>query len=307
MRHARDELAYGGHLLRVHQLGLNHRGIGNVGHEHYHAGDLATIVAHGTEVYGKFALRAIAAGDHQLQIVRLQAMQAGVEGFRKYFFVRSRDNPVQPISDQVILVKAARFIRALVGIADQTGSIRHHDQGLCVVEDLAGEIALALELRLEVLDLSDVEEDAAILQNLALAVLDHKGVFQRVDHGAVAAAQRDLKIANGTFFIELVGNLVALLGGDIDLGLQIELEDLFARLVIQHAHQRVIDFNEMAFRRSEEDAFLHVIEELAVALLGFAAVSDVFKHVDSLQAFIVRAVNARAGDQIVAVQHGMQI
>src|ERR1043166_3504788 len=307
MGHAGDKLADGSHFFRVHQLGLDHRSVGDIGHQHHHAADLAAIVAHGTQVHRELALGAIAARDHQLQVVRLQTVRAAVESFRESFLVREQSNAVQPIAAQFVLVKAAPLVNARVGVADQAGSVRNHDHGLRVVQDLAGEVAFALQLRLEVLDLSDVKEDAAVLHDLALAIFYDEGVFQRMDHGAVTTAERDLKVADRALLAQLAGDFVALLSPDIDLALEIELQHFFARLVAQHADQRVIHFNEMAFRRGKEHAFLHVIEQLAVALLGLAAVSDVLKHMNGLQAFIQRAVNTRAGNQICALQHGMQV
>src|SRR5262249_40018550 len=156
---------------------------------------------------------------------------------------------------------------------------------LGVVEDLSGEIALALQLRLEVLDVSNVEKHAAVLQNLPLAVAHHERVFERMDHGAIAAAERNFKVPDSTGLVQLAQNLVALFGRDVDLALEIELQDLFPRLITQHPHEGVIDFNEVAFGRSEEYAFLHVVKQLAVTALGFAAVGNIFKDVDGLQAF----------------------
>src|SRR5581483_5824242 len=63
----------------------------------------------------------------------------------------------------------------------------------------------------------------------------------------------------------------------------------------------------MAFGRGEEDTFLYVVKELAIALLGFAAISNVFQHVYGLQTFIERTVDARTGNQICALQNRMQV
>src|SRR5262249_40229505 len=150
-------------------------------------------------------------------------------------------------------------------------------------ENLAGEIPLPLELSLEVLDLRDVEEDAAVLQNLALSVADHEGILKCVDHASVATAQGDLKIADRAFLVKLSADFITLLAGDVDLVLQVELQDFFARLITQHAHQRVIHLDEVPFGRRKKDAFLHVVEELAVTSLGLAPIGNVFEDVDGLQ------------------------
>ncbi len=56
------------------------------------------------------------------------------------------------------------------------------------------------------------------------------------------------------------GYLVALLGREIHLRAQIELENVFARLVAQHSHQGIVDLDEAAFVRGEKDTFLHVVK-----------------------------------------------
>ena len=41
MRHAGNKLADGGHFFRVHQLGLDHGRVGDIGHQDHDAGDVA--------------------------------------------------------------------------------------------------------------------------------------------------------------------------------------------------------------------------------------------------------------------------
>src|SRR5262249_39900870 len=304
--HAGDQLSHRRHFFRLHQLRLDHSGIRDVSHQHYHARDFAALVAHWAQVHGKFSLRFVAPHDHQLQIVRLQAVQTGVKSFRKDLFRRRRNDPVEAVSNQLVLLEGAGFIGAAGGGADPNRRIGHHDHGLSVIENLAGEVSLALQLRLNVLDVGDVQKYAAILQDFSLAVADHESVFQCVDHGAVAAAEGHLKIAHRAIVVQAVENFVALLGGDVHLGTQVELQDFLTRLVAEHAHQSVIHFDEMPFRRGKEDAFLHVVKQLAVTPLGFPAVRDVLEHVHGLQSFIERAMNARARNQVAALQHGME-
>ena len=82
----------------------------------------------------------------------------------------------------------------------------------------------------------------------------------------------------------------------------VNLEELFAVVIAQHAHQRIIHFDKVAFRRGEVDAFLHVVKQLTVAALGFTAVGNVLDDMDSLHAFIQRSMHLRGRDQIVALQ-----
>ena len=83
---------------------------------------------------------------------------------------------------------------------------------MCVVQNLAGEVALTLQLRLKVLDLCDVKKDTAVLHDLALAVFYYESIFQRVNHAAITAGKRDFKIANRALPVQLAGDFVALLG-----------------------------------------------------------------------------------------------
>ena len=77
----------------------------------------------------------------------------------------------------------------------------------------------------------------------------------------------------------------------------------FAAAVPEHAHQRVVDFDEAAVRGGEKHSFLNVVEQFAIAALRFPAVGDVLEHVDGLQAFAVGAVYPRSGDKVSAVEH----
>src|SRR6266852_4215764 len=67
-----------------------------------------------------------------------------------------------------VCMSLAWIIAASVGIADQSGSIGNDDHGLRVIQYLAGEITLTLELPLEVFDFRDVEVHTAILENVVL-------------------------------------------------------------------------------------------------------------------------------------------
>ncbi len=97
----------------------------------------------------------------------------------------------------------------------------------------------------------------------------------------------------------------ALFGGEIKLRGNVDLQQFFAAAIAQHAHHGIVDFDEAAFGRTEEQAFLNIVEELAVAALGFAAVGNIFQHVNGLQSLVRRSMHAGSGDQIGAVEDGM--
>src|SRR2546423_8390400 len=123
-------------------------------------------------------------------------MKAGFKGFSEFLDVRNGNDPVETIANQGFLVEPSSFAAAPVGVTDEPGGVRHHDHGLSVVKNLAAEIAFALQLRLEVLHVGNVEEHATILKHLAVAIANNKSVFQSVNQASVAAAKRHLIIAD---------------------------------------------------------------------------------------------------------------
>src|SRR6185312_13278115 len=70
----------------------------------------------------------------------------------------------------------------------ETGGVRYQDHVLRVVEDAQIEVALALKLRLEFLDLAHVKDHSAILDDLACVVANCEGVHHGGHEGAVFAA-----------------------------------------------------------------------------------------------------------------------
>ena len=59
---------------------------------------------------------------------------------------------------------------------------------------------------------------------------------------------------------------------EIQLRGNIDLQQFFAAGVSQHAHHGIVDFDKTSGGRAEEQAFLNVVEQFAVAALGLAAV-----------------------------------
>src|SRR5438477_8992325 len=125
-------------------------------------------------------------------------MKAGFKSLSEFLDVRNGNDPVETIANQGFLIEPSSLAAAAVRVTDKPGGIRHHDHGLGVIENLAAEIAFALQLRLEVLHVGNVEEHAAILQHLAMAVANNKSVFQSVNQASIAAAKRHLIIADKT-------------------------------------------------------------------------------------------------------------
>ena len=87
---------------------------------------------------------AIGAHDRKLKVVHLLAAKGGGERIVHGRAAGGGNQFHQRAAQQLLSLIASRFVPAAVGITDQTGSIGHQDQALGIVQDLAGEIALAL-------------------------------------------------------------------------------------------------------------------------------------------------------------------
>ena len=68
----------------------------------------------------------------------------------------------------------------------------------------------------------------------------------------------------------------------------------FAAGIAEHAHHGIVDFDEASGGRAEEQAFLNIVEEFAVAALGLAPVRNIFQDVNGLQTFVGGAMHARS-------------
>ena len=208
---------------------------------------------------------------------------------------------------QQLLLLVAHVVPAPVGVTDQPGGIRDQDQALRVVQNLAGEVALALQLRLEVLQPADIEHQTAELRNPPLGVAHRESIDEHVDHRSVAAAERLFVVAHYAVLFHLSRQFLMALGREINLGANVDLQQIFPAAVAEHADQCVVDFDEAAVGRGEEQSFLNVVEQFPVSLLHFQAVADVLQHVDGLHAFAAGAVHAGSRNQVGAFQHGMNV
>ena len=103
VRHARNELSDGRHLLGVHELGLQHGGIGDVGHHHDHRSDLVILVAHGAEIDGELADVSVAKKNRKLEIVDLMAGKSGVQRFFQKLATPGGDEVRQFTTEQFFL------------------------------------------------------------------------------------------------------------------------------------------------------------------------------------------------------------
>ena len=139
-----------------------------------------------------------------------------------------------------------------------------------------------------------------------MVVVQAEGVDQNVNRRTILAAQRRFKVAQAAALRHHFGVLLPLFGREIKLRGNIDLQQFLAAAVSQHPHHGVIDFDETAARRAEEQAFLNVVEQFAIATLGLAPVGNIFQHVDGLQAFVRSAMHARGRNQVGPIKHRMR-
>ena len=254
----------------------------------------------------KWPILPVSAQDLQFEIVHLASGQRCAQGLGENGAPGRRHQIFQRQAQQLLLF-VAHVLPAPVGIADQSGCVRHQDQALRVVQNLSGEVALALQLRLEGFQPADIQHQAAELRHPPLGVPHREGIDEYIDRGSVAAAQRLFVVPHHAVLFHLPGKFLMTLGRKINLGANVGLQQLFPAVVAEHANQRVIDLDKAAVGRGEEQPFLNVVEQFAVALLHFQAIADVLQHVDGLHALAAGAVYPRGRNQVSAFQHGMDV
>src|SRR5258708_6307359 len=118
-----------------------------------------------------------------------------------------------------------------------------------------------------------------------MGILHCESVDKNVHGRAVFLSQDFFSIAQHPVALQ-GGKHLAMAFRDREYSLaRVRVQQSVAAVVAEHADQRVVDLNEAAVRAAEEEPFLNVVEQLAIAALGFAAVGDVLEYMDGLEAF----------------------
>ena len=128
--------------------------------------------------------------------------------------------------------------------------------------------------------LGHIEQEALVALDLALGVAGGETALHGGEQGAVLAAQADFKVADVVVQFHFAAEHIALFGGGVKLGVHVQGQQFFAAAVSQHAHEGVIAIEQFAFRRGDENAFLHLLEEQTIFFLGDAPVGGVAHHVN---------------------------
>src|SRR5258708_3327470 len=74
-------------------------------------------------------------------------------------------------------------------------------------------------------------------------------------------------------------------GVEVELARDIDFEQLLAAGISQHADQRLVNLDKASVRSGEVEAFLDVVEQLAIATLGFLPVGNILQNVNRFPAF----------------------
>ena len=149
---------------------------------------------------------------------------------------------------------------AAIGVADEARSIDDENQTLSVIENLAGEVTLSLQLRLESSDSADVENQAAVLNNPAEGVAHREAIDQHVNRRAIFAVKSFLVIFNSAVLLHFLRKCLVALFGEVDTIANIGLQQFFAAAITKHMHQCVIDFHKTPVWCGKEQSFLNIAE-----------------------------------------------
>ena len=126
-----------------------------------------------------------------------------------------------------------RFVAPPVCIADQAGSIGDQDEALGVAENLAGEIALAVQFRLVGAQAGDVEHEAANLEKVSHLVVQSEGIDQNVDRGAIFTQEGGLEVSQGAVFLHQLAMVEALLRRNVKLCRDVNLKQFLTAAVAE--------------------------------------------------------------------------
>src|SRR2546430_8673395 len=111
----------------------------------------------------------------------------------KCFCAGCRDQRLKWLAENACLF-VSHDLPAAVRITHQARSIGNQDKALGVAQNIAGEIALSLQLRLIGLQATDVEHQAAILRNSSLGGRNRKSVDQHMNGAAILALEDSFAI-----------------------------------------------------------------------------------------------------------------
>ena len=99
-----------------------------------------------------------------------------------------------------------------IGITHQACGIGNQNKALRIIQNLAGEIALSLKLRLIGLQAADVEHESAVLSSCPVGAGDGKSVNQYMNGAAIFAFEHSFAISKTSLVLHFVEQLAVMFG-----------------------------------------------------------------------------------------------
>src|SRR5208282_5201308 len=173
----------------------------------------------------------------------LLAAGHGGQRFPERGAARWSAHPGKRKPQNLVLLKA-ETAPAPVGITDHPVGVGDQNQALGMTEDFAGEIALFLQLGLRLAEAGDIEHEAAVLQDAAARIAHRETVDEYVHRRSVLAPEDFFLIVQSALALEQFRQFFAPPRRKVNLGGNVELDDLFPAVIAEDAYQRVVDFHE---------------------------------------------------------------
>ena len=127
----------------------------------------------------------------------------------------------------------------------------------------------------------DVENKSLIALDAAGRIAGGKAALRNREQSSVLAANHHLEVPDVVVSFELLAKTVALVRARAQNAGQVESHQFVAVAVAQHGDKSIVAVEQVAFQRSNENSFLHLLEERAVLLFGQLALGGVVHNVDS--------------------------
>ena len=140
---------------------------------------------------------------------------------------------------------------AAIGITDNAFCVGDQDQALRMAQDLAGKVALFLQLRLRLPQSGDIEHQTAVLHHAPAGIAHRITIHVHIDGGTILAAQHFFMVVHFAGLPKLFRQFLPPLRRKIKRGRDVQLKNFLAAVVAQNADQRIVDFDEPALAASK--------------------------------------------------------
>src|SRR5262252_1879931 len=141
---------------------------------------------------------------------------------------------------QDLVVSEPESAPPAIGITDYALGIGDQDQALCVVQNLAAEVALFLQFALGKPQIRDIKQQPAILQYPALCVPQRKTVDQDMDWRSVLATQDLLLIVQSTLISENLRQFLTPPRREVNLRGNVGLQQFLVAFITKDSYQCVV-------------------------------------------------------------------